>query len=318
MVNSEFKVSVLIAVYNAEHYITKAVESALAEEEVNEVILIEDASPDNALAVCKTLAQKYPAVKLLQHPDKKNRGAPASWNLGILHAENDYIAICGADDFFLPGRFKKDKEIFLNNESVEGVYNAIDAVPLDSFGDTRMDGPNNGMGWLTTMDRLYAPGELFEHIGPIGGGGLFSLNGLTVKKSVFEKTGLMDPALRLSQDTDICIKLAAICKLMPGQITIPVALYGVHENNRSHNSETVTTNRPYLFYNLYKWARRKRLARSRVFLLWERYYQYYLIVNKPSRKQQLILLSVQGIANPQLFRSRFFLRQLPLLHRIIS
>ena len=315
----EFKVSVLIAVYNAENYITKAVACALAEEEVDEIILIEDASPDNALAVCRDLAEKYPSVKLLQHPDKKNHGAPASWNLGIQSAANDYIAICGADDFFLPGRFKKDKEIFLKDKTADGVYNAIDAVALDMTGDARVE-EQTGKDTMQiyTMDRIYPPGELFEHMGPIGSGGIFSLNGLTVKRSVFQKTGLMDPALRLSQDTDICIKLAATCRLVAGELTTPVALYGVHENNRSHNTDKLTLNRPYLFYNLYKWARKKKLKKSRVFLLWERYYQYYLIVNKPSRKKQVAVLLNELLGNPQLFQSRFFLKQLPLLHRIIK
>ena len=42
------KISVIIPVYNAEKYVTQAVESALQFDEVCEVILIEDKSPDNA------------------------------------------------------------------------------------------------------------------------------------------------------------------------------------------------------------------------------------------------------------------------------
>jgi glycosyltransferase involved in cell wall biosynthesis len=44
-------------VYNAEKYLIKAVESALQLDEVYEVILIEDQSPDNALQICFELAQ---------------------------------------------------------------------------------------------------------------------------------------------------------------------------------------------------------------------------------------------------------------------
>lgn len=65
------KISVIIPVYNAEKYIEKAVESALQFDEVFEVLLIEDQSPDNALAVCKRLADQYERIKLFQHPDKK-------------------------------------------------------------------------------------------------------------------------------------------------------------------------------------------------------------------------------------------------------
>ncbi len=49
------KISVIIPVYNAEKYVTQAVESALQFDEVYEVVLVEDKSPDNALQVCRNL-----------------------------------------------------------------------------------------------------------------------------------------------------------------------------------------------------------------------------------------------------------------------
>ena len=55
-------VSVIIPVYNAEKYVTQAVESALSQPETAEVILIEDASPDKALQICQELAKKHSKV----------------------------------------------------------------------------------------------------------------------------------------------------------------------------------------------------------------------------------------------------------------
>ena len=103
------KISVIIPVYNAEKYITQAVESALQFEEVCEVILVEDKSPDNALEVCKNLAKTFDRVTLYQHPDKGNHGAGASRNLGMKMATGDYIAFLDADDFYLPNRFEAEK-----------------------------------------------------------------------------------------------------------------------------------------------------------------------------------------------------------------
>ena len=56
------KISVITPVYNAEKYITQAVESALQFPEIWEIILVEDQSPDNALEVCENLAEKYASV----------------------------------------------------------------------------------------------------------------------------------------------------------------------------------------------------------------------------------------------------------------
>jgi len=62
------KVSVIIPVYNAEKFVRNAVASALFHEEVKEIILVEDNSPDNALAVCQELALENDRVRLYQHP----------------------------------------------------------------------------------------------------------------------------------------------------------------------------------------------------------------------------------------------------------
>ena len=79
-------VSVIIPVYNAEKYIEKAVSSALQLEEVKEIILIEDASPGDDLAICKGLVEQHEKIKLYTHPNNENRGAGASRNLGIINA----------------------------------------------------------------------------------------------------------------------------------------------------------------------------------------------------------------------------------------
>ncbi len=115
------RISVIIPVYNAEKFVSQAVESALQFDEVFEILLIEDKSPDNALQVCQQLAEKYERVKLYQHPDKENHGAGPSRNLGIEKASGDFIAFLDADDYFLPNRFDSERELFKDSK-VEGVY----------------------------------------------------------------------------------------------------------------------------------------------------------------------------------------------------
>ncbi|MGZ5196876.1 MAG: glycosyltransferase family 2 protein, partial [Kaistella sp.] len=61
------KISVIIPVYNAAAFLRKAVESALKHTEVEEVVLIEDASPDHSLEICKELVSENKKVKLFQN-----------------------------------------------------------------------------------------------------------------------------------------------------------------------------------------------------------------------------------------------------------
>jgi glycosyltransferase involved in cell wall biosynthesis len=308
------KISVIIPVYNSEKFIRKAVESALSQAEVEEVILIEDASPDSALAICIELAQNNNKVKLFQHDGKKNLGAGASRNLGIIKAQCDYIAFLDSDDFYLPGRFNKEKEIFSSQTDVEGVYNAVNAFPLDFHGNRRFLSSNT----LVTMNEAVNPDDLFDSMAPVGSKGLFSIDGLTVTRNVFDKVGLFDVNLRLSQDTEIFVRMSAICKLIAGELLKPVALYGLHVNNRSQFGDKIIANRPYMFYKLYTWSRQKRLGAKKIFILWQRFYEYYIIVEKPPRRKQRILLLREFFNNPWLIKSRFFRKQLPILSRIMS
>ena len=117
-------ISVIIPVYNAATFLHKAVESAVNLDEVKEILLVEDASTDNSLELCRTLQTEYSKVKLFQHPDHGNHGAGATRNLGLEKASQEFIAFLDADDYYLPNRFEAEKEIF-KNEKIEGVFNAI-------------------------------------------------------------------------------------------------------------------------------------------------------------------------------------------------
>ena len=226
------KISVITPVYNAEKYITQAVESALQFPELYEIILVEDKSPDNALEVCKKLAEKHDRVKLFQHPDKGNHGAGASRNLGMKNATGDFIAFLDADDYYLPNRFDAERELFKNPE-VDGVYGAI-GVHYYSEKAKEQYFPIFG-NRLTTVYKKHAPEDVFRgQLGMNGSFGLFSIDALTIRKSSLDEklSPLMKTHLRLHQDTEFLFRLSYYLNLFPGILDEAVANRGVHENNR--------------------------------------------------------------------------------------
>jgi len=145
---------VIIPVYNAAAYLTQAVESALAQPETAEVLLIEDGSPDNALDVCEELAGKYDKVRLLRHPNGENRGAGASRNLGMRNAKFDFIAFLDADDYYLPGRFAAASKIFRLDPACEGVYEAVAMQVESADGMERWQAAGKSASQLQTMSLL--------------------------------------------------------------------------------------------------------------------------------------------------------------------
>ncbi|MBU4539349.1 MAG: glycosyltransferase [Weeksellaceae bacterium] len=225
------EISVIIPVYNAEHYVANAVESALQFSEVHEIILVEDKSPDNALDICKQLAEKYGRVKLFRHPDGENHGAGASRNLGMEKSTGDFIAFLDADDFYLPNRFDAEKQL-LGNPLVDGIYGAL-GTHYYTQKAKEQNFPIYGER-LVTVYKNHSPQEVFRGLlGMNGSFGLIHLDTLTVRKSALEKLNpWMKTHLRLHQDTEFLFRLSYYCNLYPGILDQPIAVRGIHEENR--------------------------------------------------------------------------------------
>lgn len=97
-------VSVIIAAYNVERYIERAARSALEQRNVDvEVIVIDDASSDNTVAIVETM--KDQRIKLLRMAT--NEGPSAARNAGLAVATGSWIAILDGDDAFAPDRLNR-------------------------------------------------------------------------------------------------------------------------------------------------------------------------------------------------------------------
>jgi glycosyltransferase involved in cell wall biosynthesis len=303
----KFKVSIIIPVYKAEKFIAKTVESAFQLPEVKEVLLIEDGSPDNALEVCQQLVKQHSKIKLLQHPDKSNHGASASRNLGLANATCPYIAFLDADDFYLPHRFNAEKKIFAENPDADGVYNAL-GVHFYSQKAREMF-HNARLNELTTVTEPVNPIQLFESflaIGPYYGH--FHLDGLTIKRSVLKKLDYWFKIdLKLHQDTEFIVRLLYSTNLVPGEIQMPVALRGVHEENRITQAyldiEQTKQNKKLVWSSLFAWACANQIPE-----------QYLEQIYKRKNDDKLLQLSTT-IANNKLLQSQLAERDAQLAER---
>lgn len=225
----QIEVSVIIPVYNAENYIFKAVESALQHEEVKEVILAEDGSEDDSYRLCLELSNKYDLVKLYRHPDGENLGAGATRNLALSKATKEFIAFLDADDYYLSNKFKTLRNLVHSKIEFEGLYEAIGAHFYSENAKKRFNKSD-----LTTLDLSYLNKHgYFQTL--ICGRGFTSLDGIILKKESLKKIGPFDEQLKQLQDTDFIYRIALKCKMIPGNLKSPVAIRGVHEDNRIHN-----------------------------------------------------------------------------------
>ena len=119
------EVSVIIPMYNAEHFVQKALISVLQENSIPlEVIVVNDKSTDMSLA--KVHAIKDQRIRIVTGEGK---GIAACFNTGLANVQGNIVMRCDADDMYPPGRIKYQAE-WLNSHldfgAICGGFSAID------------------------------------------------------------------------------------------------------------------------------------------------------------------------------------------------
>ena len=100
MENSQIKVSVIVAVYNAAAHLRQCLDSIMNQtlQEI-EIICVNDGSKDNSLEILQEYTEKDPRFIVI---DQENGGAGAARNNGLRHAKGEYLSFLDSDDFFEP------------------------------------------------------------------------------------------------------------------------------------------------------------------------------------------------------------------------
>lgn len=92
------KVSVIIAIYNAEKYLRQCLDSVLTQTLKDiEVICVNDGSTDNSLGILQEYSKKDNRVIII---NQKNQGAGMARNNGMHCAKGEFLSFLDADDFF--------------------------------------------------------------------------------------------------------------------------------------------------------------------------------------------------------------------------
>ena len=93
------RVSVIVPVYNAEKYLSEAIESVLNQTYTDfELLLINDKSTDKSKEICEEYVQKDRRIILLEN-NTENHGPGPTRNIGLDNATGEFIYFMDADDW---------------------------------------------------------------------------------------------------------------------------------------------------------------------------------------------------------------------------
>lgn len=191
---SEDRVCVIIAAYGVAPLVATAVASALAQREVAEVVVVDDASPDATAAAAEEADDGTGRLTVIRQA--RNAGPAAARNLAIARSTSPVLALLDADDMFLPGRLARllavpDWDIVADNV-------LFTADPLHAGVAT----PASAAGPARKLDlEAFVRGNL-----PRPGMGRRELGFLKplIRRSFLERTRLSyDEGLRLGEDYDL-------------------------------------------------------------------------------------------------------------------
>lgn len=302
-------ISVIIPVFNASFFIEKAVNSCLQFSEVKEIMLIDDGSNDDSVAICKKITNAENRVKFLQHSDKKNHGVSKTRNLGIDSATQDFIAFLDADDYYLPNRFDAEKSYFKNLE-IDGVFGALSTEFVSEEGKRRYFEKFNSDG-LTTVNFQAEGKDIFYGLIGIkpGFGSFFSMIALTVRKSALENPRRrLNEEMGIGEDKDFTIKLAFEKNLKTGIIDEAIAIRTGHDNNSitkiKNYSNQFFYHNELLYNSLYSWSKKKKEMPKEVIEIFKYNFLSAKIASTKGIRKYL-LFSVYSIFNPKLLKTRY-------------
>lgn len=108
-------VTVVIPCYNGAKYLSKTMDSVIAQIFDDwEMIVVDDCSKDNSAAIVKEYLEKEPRIKYLC--TSHNTGSPAiPRNMGMEAAQGKYIALLDADDIWYPTKLQNQVDQLESN-----------------------------------------------------------------------------------------------------------------------------------------------------------------------------------------------------------
>ena len=194
--------------YRPGRFIHEAIDSIVAEAEPGtEIIVVDDGSKDGT---AESIEKRGFSNLLVLRQD--NAGPASARNFGLSRARGEFVAFLDADDMWLEGKLGIQLQIMADHP-----YAGIVMGNTVGFGEHAEDGDH----------RFLANWESRQFL---------QLGSALVRRQVFDKAGMFDPALRYAEDVDWFLRVRE------AGVTIvehadPVLRYRRHTNNMTNDTD---------------------------------------------------------------------------------
>lgn len=202
------RVSVVIPTYNSARFVTKALDSVLAQTwPLEDIILIDDGSEDETKEVVEPYRDK------IRYIPRENGGQASARNLGVEESRGDWVAFLDADDWWAPEKIEKQVEALQSDRDAIGCYTGLWHVLVD--GKMFPSEPISG-------DRLW-PTLRFKN--PI------ATSAVMVSRELFLEMKGFDASLKAAEDWDLWARMTLHRRMV--SVPEPLVYYRFSDSNWS-------------------------------------------------------------------------------------
>lgn len=209
-------ISLVIPVYNRDTYLKATIDSILAQTYTDfELILWDDGSTDNSLAIATEYARKDSRIRVFSCAD--NTGQGTALVRAISQTSGKYLGTVDSDDLLHPEALAKTLEVLESDSDVGMVY--TDHLVIDE------SGKNKGIGKRCLIP--YSPKRLLIDF--------MTFHFRLMRRDVYDVSGGFDANLGTAEDYDLCLRLSEITKVV--HLAEPLYYYRWHPNNISQTQQ---------------------------------------------------------------------------------
>ncbi|WP_246150376.1 glycosyltransferase family 2 protein [Agromyces intestinalis] len=223
----EPRVSVVIPCYNYARYLEDSVGSVLAQEGVDlDVVILDDASSDDSVAVAERIATRDPRVRLVRHARNLGHVETANEALGL--ATGEFVVKLDADDLLTPGSLARSTALLTAYPSAVLCY----GYPQEFRGTPPADVPTSVSGWTIWEGRDWIERVLRR------GHNVIMQPEVVVRRTAVVESGGYRPQLRWAEDYNWWLRLATMGAI--GRVDgATQGLYRVHDKSFQRSADDI-------------------------------------------------------------------------------
>lgn len=245
------KVSVIIPTYNREKMVQRAIRSVRNQTYKDfELIVVDDGSTDNTEFVIKRLQEQDDRIRFIKH--EKNKGPAAARNTGIKTARGEYIAFQDSDNEWLPKKLEKQMEMLEATPPEVGVN-------YTAFWKIR----GNKKFYIPSPNTPYKDKDGYISDTILTGPARVNTPCTIVKKQVFEKVGMFDENIHISEEWELSIRISKHFRFQFIDEPLVIATY-TGEDNISTNRSLALKAHKMMFKKHYNGFEKNKKAKANI------------------------------------------------------